>query len=83
MEYLKLNKIPCRRKIDINMSLTKLKYILYDARFIKSVEILNNNDKNKAIYMIRLYTNFNLSLAKKYIYNLDKFKKKMTNPLQY
>lgn len=62
---------------------SKLKEILYDARFIKSIEILTNVNILLAIYIVRLYTGFGLALAKKYIYNIAKFKKKMRNPLQY
>ena len=65
------------------MKISKLKNILYDARFIKSIEIINNLDKLKAIYMVRLYTGFGLTSSKKYIFKIEKFKSKMINPLQY
>ena len=65
------------------MSINQLKWTLYDARFIKSIEIVFNNDKFKAIYMVRLYTGFSLMLAKKYLNNIQRFKSKMKNPLQY
>jgi hypothetical protein len=66
-----------------NLTLTNLKYILYDARFIRSIEIIKEKDNLKAIYMVRLLTGWGLSTAKKYIDRLDRFKTKMRNPLQY
>jgi hypothetical protein len=65
------------------MSLSKLKSTLYDARFIKSIEILNAHDQLKAIYMVRLYSGFGLASAKKYIRKINRFKAKMRNPIQY
>ncbi len=65
------------------MKLSKLKQILYDARFIRSIEIINDFSPWRAIYMIRLYTGFGLALAKKYLSKIKIFKTKMKNPLQY
>lgn len=66
-----------------NLSLTNLKHILYDARFIKSIEIIKEKDNLKAIYLVRILTGWGLAMARKYIDRLDKFKIKMKNPLQY
>jgi len=60
-----------------------LQHILYDARFIKSIEILNKEDQFKAIYMVRLTTKLGLALAKKYVGRLGRFKLKMRNHWQY
>ena len=65
------------------MTLTQLKKVLYDARFIKVIEILNTQHKVLAIYLIRLVTQRGLAFSKKYIARLDKFKEKIRNPLQY
>lgn len=66
-----------------NLNLTNLKHILYDARFIKSIELIKERDYLKAIYMVRLITGWGLSLGKKYVDRLERFKKRMNNPLQY
>jgi hypothetical protein len=66
-----------------NLNLTNLKHILYDARFIKSIELVNASDHLKAIYMVRLVTRWGLTLGRKYVSRIERFKKKMKNPLQY
>lgn len=65
------------------MKLSQLKAILYDARFIKIVEVLNDYNSNLAIYFIRLITSKSLSFSKKYISRIEKIKTKMRNPMQY
>ncbi len=65
------------------MSLSELKRILFDARFIRICEILVSHNKILAIYLIRLITSKGLDFSKKYLDRLDEFKKKMKNPLQY
>ena len=65
------------------MTLSQLKKVLYDARFIKVLEILNSQHQTSAIYLIRLVTQRGLTFSKKYLVRLDKFKEKMRNPLQY
>lgn len=65
------------------MKLSQLKAILYDARFIKIVEVLNDYNSSLAIYLIRLITSKSLSFSKKYVSRLDVFKQKMRNPMQY
>lgn len=44
-----------------NLNLTNLKHILYDARFIKSIELINSADHLKAIYIVRLVTGWGLA----------------------
>lgn len=65
------------------MKIQQLKHLLYDARFIKSIEIINAQDKLKAIYMVRLYTGFGLAMERKYVDTINRFKNRMNNPLQY
>ncbi len=65
------------------MTLSKLKNVLYDARFIRICEILISHNKILAIYLIRLITSKGLSFSKKYLDRLDEFKNKARNPLQY
>ena len=66
-----------------NLSLTNLKHILYDARFIKSIEIVKEKDNLKTIYLVRILTSWGLALGRKCVDRLDRFKQKMKNPLQY
>lgn len=65
------------------MKLKQLKNLLYDARFIKIIEILNDYNSSLAIYLIRLITSKGLAFSKKYISRTEKFKTKMRNPMQY
>lgn len=65
------------------MKLKQLKNLLYDARFIKIIEVLNDYNSSLAIYLIRLITNKGLAFSKKYISRIEKFKIKMRNPMQY
>ena len=65
------------------MNLQQLKSMLYDARFIKIVEVLNDYNSSLAIYFIRFITSKSLTFSKKYISRIEKIKKKMHNPMQY
>lgn len=65
------------------MKIKELKNLLYDARFIRIIEVLNGYNPHLAIYLIRLITKRGLTFSKKYIIRLEKFKKKMRNPMQY
>lgn len=65
------------------MKLKQLINLLYDARFIKIVEVLNEYNSSLAIYLIRLITQRGLTFSKKYISRIEKIKTKMRNPMQY
>lgn len=67
----------------IKSSIRLTKFVLTDARFISIIELIKANDRVKALYLVRLVTGWDTMPSKRYIDKIEKFKKKMRNPLQY
>lgn len=56
---------------------------LTDGRFWSIIKTLKEqNQKNSAIYLVRLITRKGLSEAKEYVENIDYYREKVSNPLQ-
>lgn len=56
--------------------------LIFDARYLSIIKVLQDHNSSLAIYFIRLTLGFSLTLSKNLIKKIDKFWAKVKNPLQ-